>query len=74
MDVTKGKIDPPVIQPDTSWRKSSYSGDTGSCLEVAPVGATHVALRDSKDPKLRPLVFNSTQWADFLARVSAGVL
>ncbi|WP_329336768.1 DUF397 domain-containing protein [Streptomyces sp. NBC_00663] len=31
------------------WRKSSYSGTSGECLEVAPL-TTHIAIRDSKDP------------------------
>ncbi|WP_405734170.1 DUF397 domain-containing protein [Streptomyces sp. NBC_00028] len=33
------------------WRKSSYSGTSGDCLEIAaPTPTTHIAIRDSKDP------------------------
>ncbi|MFE5943625.1 DUF397 domain-containing protein [Streptomyces sp. NPDC056480] len=33
-----------------SWRKSSYSGDTGGqCIEIADLTA-HIAVRDSKNP------------------------
>ena len=28
------------------WRKSSYSGDEGNCIEIASAGA----MRDSKNP------------------------
>ncbi|MFJ8955734.1 DUF397 domain-containing protein [Streptomyces sp. NPDC102381] len=34
-----------------AWRKSSYSGTTGDCLEVAaPTPTGTVAIRDSKNP------------------------
>lgn len=32
------------------WKKSSYSGNSGNCVEVADLG-TAVAVRDSKDPE-----------------------
>lgn len=31
------------------WRKSSFSGNTGNCVEVA-VTKSGVAVRDSKNP------------------------
>ncbi len=31
------------------WRKSSYSGSTGDCVEVADLGLPGVAMRDSKN-------------------------
>jgi hypothetical protein len=36
----------------TDWQKSSYSegGDGNTCVEIAPLRLTHVAIRDSKDP------------------------
>lgn len=37
------------------WRKSSYSGTSGDCLEVAQSLPTHIAIRDSKTPSLPPL-------------------
>ena len=34
-----------------TWRTSSYSGDTGgSCVEIAEVPSSTVAVRDSKNP------------------------
>jgi len=49
-----------------AWRKSSYSGEGESCVEVAPVGET-VAARDSKNPAGPTLSFPVGEWRRFLA-------
>ncbi|RAY15694.1 DUF397 domain-containing protein [Actinomadura craniellae] len=63
--------------PDLSaarWRRSSRSGDTGgNCVELAGL-ASHVALRDSKDPDGPALVFPAADFADILHRIKAGML
>lgn len=51
------------------WRKSSYSGNDGNCVEVAPGLPDAVAVRDSKDPSGPALVFARDEWAAFLARM-----
>lgn len=33
------------------WRKSSYSGNNGQCVELAILSDGVAALRDSKDPE-----------------------
>jgi hypothetical protein len=59
-----------------TWRKSSYSGGAGNCVEVAgslagdPPGA--VGVRDSKDPDGRPLVFTAAAWLAFADQVKSG--
>jgi hypothetical protein len=46
------------------WRKSSYSGNTGNCVEVANLdGAT--AVRDSKDQDGPKLLIKHRQWRFF---------
>ncbi|MFF3005316.1 DUF397 domain-containing protein [Kitasatospora sp. NPDC057940] len=56
----------------TTWRKSSYSGQGGQCVEVAD-GFTGVQpVRDSKDPDGPVLRFRSPAWRAFVAAVSAG--
>ncbi|MGW4883421.1 DUF397 domain-containing protein [Streptomyces murinus] len=50
-----------------TWRKSSYSGHNGDCVELAESGKT-VALRDSKDLQ-RPVV--SVGWRAMATFVSA---
>ncbi|MFI5769739.1 DUF397 domain-containing protein [Streptomyces sp. NPDC051658] len=36
---------------DVHWRKSSYSADTGSCVEVAE-GGGDIFLRESDEPEV----------------------
>lgn len=50
------------------WRKSSYSGNTGNCAEVA-ITESVVGIRDSKDPQGPVLVFTREQWAELVQRV-----
>jgi len=52
---------PDLIQ----WRKSTYSGYNGNCVEVARFGAS-VAVRDSKDPSGGVLTFPADVWAAFV--------
>jgi hypothetical protein len=48
------------------WRKSSYSGQQGNCVEVARNLPGVVAIRDSKDPDGPALVVTREQWRSFL--------
>jgi hypothetical protein len=50
------------------WKKSSYSGGNGNCVEVADLGE-HIAVRDSKDRNGPKLVFAREVWRTFLANV-----
>jgi Domain of unknown function (DUF397) len=54
------------------WRKSSYSGGNGECVECAAPDAASVAVRDSKDPEGPSLCFSADAWAAFLADVGSG--
>jgi Domain of unknown function (DUF397) len=55
----------------TKWRKSSYSGGNGACVEVAdlPEG---IAVRDSKDPAGPKLIFTPGDWQAFVSAVVKG--
>jgi hypothetical protein len=48
-----------------NWRKSTFSGSAGECVEVSVQNA--VALRDSKNPDGPCLLFTLGEWAAFLA-------
>ncbi|MFE9429132.1 DUF397 domain-containing protein [Kitasatospora sp. NPDC006697] len=54
------------------WRKSSYSGNTGDCIEVADGFPAGVPVRDSKNPDGPALVFPAGAWSAFVAGVHAG--
>jgi hypothetical protein len=51
------------------WRKSSRSGSSGNCVEVAGNLPGLVAVRDSKDPAGPALAFTPAAWAAFLTGV-----
>jgi len=57
---------------DHTWRKSSYSGNGGECVEVARNLRRVVAVRDSKDPHGPILTVESAEWRHFLNGVKAG--
>ncbi|MCT7352777.1 DUF397 domain-containing protein [Streptomyces sp. 15-116A] len=51
----------------TTWRKSSYSGDTGGdCVEVADL-APHIAVRDSKHPAAGVFTVSPAAFSAFVA-------
>jgi Domain of unknown function (DUF397) len=55
------------------WRKSSYSGYNGDCVEVAVLRPGQVGVRDSKAHGSGPVLrLTSAEWAAFLAVVRAG--
>ena len=58
----------------TRWRKSSYSGANGNCVEFAPCGADAVAVRNSRDPEGAVLFFDRAEMGAFLAAVKDGEL
>jgi Domain of unknown function (DUF397) len=54
------------------WRKSSRSGQSGNCVEVAGNLPGAVGVRDSKDPDGQALVFATPAWLAFAGRVKSG--
>ncbi|MCU1680917.1 MAG: hypothetical protein JWQ81_1656 [Amycolatopsis sp.] len=49
------------------WKKSSYSGSTDNCVEVATGNV--VGVRDTKNREGGKLTVSSSQWAAFTAAV-----
>jgi hypothetical protein len=58
----------------TGWRKSSYSGSQGNCVEFAPFGEELVAARNSRDPEGAVLFFDRAELGAFLTGVKNGEL
>ncbi|WP_344116375.1 DUF397 domain-containing protein [Streptomyces blastmyceticus] len=56
------------------WRKSSYSSDGETCVEVADDLPGTVPVRDSKNPAGPALVIPSGAWSSFVTAVSADTL
>jgi hypothetical protein len=54
------------------WRKSSYSGQGNTCVEVARNISGTVAVRDSKDPSGPVLRFTPDEWRRLTERVKSG--
>ncbi|MEV6104548.1 DUF397 domain-containing protein [Streptomyces sp. NPDC051940] len=57
---------------DADWIRSSHSTGANNCVEVTPVGAGGLAVRDSKNPQGPALVFTPAAWADFLSAIRGG--
>jgi len=55
-----------------AWRKSSYSGGAGNCVEIAGNLPGTVGVRDSKDSAGPVLVFTPGIWRAFVAGVKNG--
>ncbi len=53
------------------WRKSSKSGSTSNCVELAATPRAR-AVRDSKNTAGGALTFTTTAFAGFLAEVKSG--
>ncbi|GAA3060807.1 DUF397 domain-containing protein [Streptomyces glomeratus] len=57
-----------------TWRKSSYSGDTGGqCVEVADL-TPHIAVRDSKNPQAGAFAVTPEAFAAFVTAAAENAL
>ena len=54
------------------WRKSSRSGQTGNCVEVAGNLPGIVAVRDSQDPDGPALTLTPAAWRALTRKVRSG--
>jgi hypothetical protein len=55
------------------WRKSTHSGNTGNCVEVA-ITESATGIRDSKDPSGVVLVVALQEWGAFVQEIQTGEL
>lgn len=58
------------MHPITNWRKSTYSGEEGDCVEVG-AGTNVVGVRDTKDRDGGTLVLARPAWGVFLTALKA---
>ena len=57
-----------------AWRKSTFSANGSTCVEVARNVPGVVAVRDSKNPEGPKLAFSPEEWQAFAAGIRAGEL
>jgi uncharacterized protein DUF397 len=55
-----------------SWRKSAASNPNGDCVELAPLPAGGVAVRNSRAPRGTALVYTRAEIEAFLRGAKAG--
>ena len=55
-----------------SWRKSSYSGAVGNCVELAELATGGVAVRNSRHGDGPVLVYTRAEIAAFIGGVKDG--
>ncbi|MFE1308042.1 DUF397 domain-containing protein [Streptomyces sp. NPDC058755] len=55
--------------PAAIWRKSSYSGGQGDCVELADNIPALAPIRDSKNPTGPAIPFSREAWHAFVAHV-----
>jgi hypothetical protein len=59
---------------DAAWRTSSYSTSGNQCVEVAPLAAGRVAVRDSVNRDGGVQVHGKRAWAAFTEAIRSGQL
>ena len=57
---------------DPRWRKSSFSGNGGDCVEVGQLGDGVIVVRDTKDRSGRAHRYAPAAWRAFVAAVRSG--
>ena len=64
-----------MTNPDSSsahWRISSFSGNNGTCVEVAVLSDGHIAVRSSTRPHEGTILFTRAEMNAWLNSVKAG--
>lgn len=54
------------------WRRSSFSGGNGNCVETAPLSDGRVAVRNSNSPDAGTVLFTRAEMRAWVLGVKAG--
>jgi hypothetical protein len=63
-----------VNTPKDQWFKSSYSTQTGDCIEVAFLPSDTIGVRDSTNPSGPALSFTTSEWDAFTTAIRSTIL
>jgi hypothetical protein len=58
--------------PVTLWRTSRFSGNNGTCVEVAALPDGYIAVRNSNHPKAGVVLFTRAEMRAWIDGVKAG--
>jgi hypothetical protein len=64
-----------MAAPDPStihWRTSSFSGNNGTCVEVAALPDGHIAVRNSNRPDDATILFTHAELNTWISGIKAG--
>lgn len=56
-----------------TWRKATRSQGNGACVEVANLTGGRIAVRDSKDSAIPPIIMTVGQWRSFLSHAREAI-
>jgi len=57
---------------NVSWRKSSFSGDIGNCVETAPLADGRIAVRNSNHHEAGTVFFTRAEMDAWIKGCKAG--
>ena len=57
---------------ELTWRKSTFSGNQGNCVEVADLPDGGIAVRHSQHPAGPVIEYTAAEWDAFLKGAKAG--
>ncbi|NHD16294.1 MULTISPECIES: DUF397 domain-containing protein [unclassified Actinopolyspora] len=57
-----------TVEQRLPWQTSSYSGNTGNCVEVAGLNGSHF-IRDTKDRDGGTLTVSNTAWSALMSSI-----
>lgn len=55
-----------------TWRKSSFSGPNGNCVELSQLPGGSIGMRNSRDPQGAVLSYTRAEFATLLRDIKGG--